>query len=248
MIFFFKKKITVVDCFTSNKSAYEIFKPDYAHQFFPDWWKTLPKTVSRTISSKTDNNEEMTTIKNCPGILDYYKHGFILPLWCDHLFEVGKLNTDYLKVVPSDPRSNSSKHPVAQRGGYLPENRYTHIKLDSPWFLKSNKQTHFLWTKPTWNFENPNEFIQPSAVIEFYYQNATNVNMFFERKPETYKLVLAAGTPIAHFIPLSEDKIRLQYHLISDLELNHIKLQNNNRFSFERSYIKYVRYRNKQKD
>jgi hypothetical protein len=227
-----------------------MFKPDYAAKFFPEWWKDLPRM--KTIIEHGPNNTERTatapTIKNCPGVMDYYKNGFIIPLWCDHLFEVGKINTDYLRVVPVDQKYSNTKHPVDQRGNYLPENKFTHIKLESPWFLKTNKKVNFMWIKPSWNFDNPNDFIQPPSVIEFYHQHATNVNIFFERKAETYKLLLNAGIPVGHFIPISDDRIEIKHHLLSDLEFTQLKIQNNIRFSFDRSYIKYVKFKNSQGD
>jgi hypothetical protein len=250
MIFLFKKRTIVVDCFTQNAPAYHLFKPDYAVKFYPEWWKSLGRLAPIKNLPPESQLIGMSgpTIKNCPGVMDYYRNGFILPLWCDHLFEIGKINTDYLRVVSSDSIHRNTKHPVEQRGKYLPESRYTHIKLESPWYFKSNKKVNFIWVKPTWNFDNPNEFIQPPAIIEFYYQHATNFNLFFERKQETHQVILKAGIPTGHFIPISDNKIKLQTHEVSEAEFIKIRSATSIRFSFERSYIKYVKMRNKQED
>ena len=42
MILFKKSKI-VVDCFTYNTTVKELFPIARAINFFPDWWKQMPK-------------------------------------------------------------------------------------------------------------------------------------------------------------------------------------------------------------
>lgn len=245
-MFLFKPKTITIDCFTYNNAAFELFKIDQATKFYPEWWKTLPRLVVNT----EKNNGDITapTMKNCPGIIDYYKFGFIMPLWSDFLFEVGKINTNYMRVNSADPNSTSSKHPVFQRGEYLPENNYSHIKLESPWHIASNKNIKFLWCKPLWNFANPNEFVQPPSIIDFYHQHTSNVNFFFVRKQETYKFIMEAGTPMGHFVPLSENKIKIKHHLLTRIEFEQRAQKSYFRFSFNRSYIRYKNLKDKKRD
>ena len=81
MFFFFKRKKIVVDCFTDNYSINELFPIQTANNFYPDWWKNLPKTYDAM--NKWGLRVSQSTMKKCPAIIDLYKTGFIMPLWSD---------------------------------------------------------------------------------------------------------------------------------------------------------------------
>jgi hypothetical protein len=68
MIFIFKKPKLVIDCFTDRPGVFNFSKIDYAHKFYPEWWKQTPKSF-------IENIYEMSTIKKCRGIIDTYKQG-----------------------------------------------------------------------------------------------------------------------------------------------------------------------------
>ena len=81
MIFFFKKKKKVIDCFTSNQMVYEQFPIAKANEYIPDWYKKLNATYSTNVPNTL--REKAATVKRCPGISNLFNEGFILPLWSD---------------------------------------------------------------------------------------------------------------------------------------------------------------------
>jgi len=58
-----------------------------------------------------------------------------------------------------------------------------------------------------------------AGVTELKYKFNTNVNLIFNRREETYTNYIRYKTPLAHLIPLANDKkIKLKYHQISEKE------------------------------
>lgn len=237
MIFFFKKKKITIDCFTSNKAAYEVFKVDHAKKFFPEWWKQLPNAIRRD-----EKYDDLTgsTMKTCSGIVDYYKSGFIIPLWSDTIIETGPIGRSYLRVCFADPTADSQQHPSIQRGSFLPDKEYSHIKLASPWHIECNKSMQFTMVKPIWNYNDPTEFILPPGSLNLYYQHASNVNIFIKHKSQNHKIQLTAGTPLAHLIPQSEESIEIKCHFLRRAEFDE-RSRTPFKYSFTKGYSTYVR-------
>jgi hypothetical protein len=232
-MFFFKKKKIIVDCLTSNVIASELFYPDKAVNFYPDWWKTLPTSFKNPKNGFTD----VATMKTCVGFTDYYKNSFILPLWSDLTIKVD--SEDSFRWQFSDQKSNAVPHELEQRKGFI-EN-YNHLKLDSPWLFKSKSDVNFSITQPIWNFNKTPQVIIPSAQLEFKYQNTTNINMFFPKTEKEY--LFEAGHPMMAFTPCSENDVEFKVHLLDHKEFT--KYQDLQR---EISFInKYRKIKNKYK-
>jgi hypothetical protein len=244
MFFFTRKKRLVVDCFTYNKAAYEVFKIDYAKKFIPDWWKKLPVALPRE-NHPTDMTQ--TTMKGCPGFIDYYRTGIIIPLWTDALIEVGPIGSTFLRVAFADQTTDAKQHPEEQRGDFLPDKEYCQIKFDSPWLFKTKEQINWIMMKPFWNYKNPTEFIAATGCLNFHYQHSTNINIFIPRKPQTNIINLTAGIPMAHIIPQTDRKIELRHHLLDKYQYE-IKANQSYRFGFINSYNRFVGLKKQMRD
>jgi hypothetical protein len=216
-MFFFPKKKIVVDCLTSNALASELYCPDKAVNFYPDWWKTLDGSFKNPKNGFTD----VATMKTCMGFTDYYQNAFILPLWSDLKIKVD--NENNFRWQFSDQKSSAITHELEQRKGFI-EN-YNHLKLDSPWLFKSKSDVYFSVTQPIWNFTDSPQVIIPPALLEFKYQNITNINMFFPKTEKEY--LFEAGHPMMAFTPCTENQVEFKTHLVDYQEfVKHYDLQN----------------------
>lgn len=213
-MFFFKKKTLLIDCFTPVEGAFKYAKPKLAAEFVPDWWKELPKTyVPR------NGFFPVPTMRTCPGIIDLYKRGIMLSAWCDVAVEVGKTGTDNYRWQFSDPAHNAEIHDGEQIGTHFNSEEYAHLKLSSPWVFRATDTTPFVWQDPTWNTLYNFDYKVLSGIAEFKYQHVTNVNLIFKRREETYTNYIRYKTPLAHLIPLTNDKkIKLKHHQVSEKE------------------------------
>jgi hypothetical protein len=234
-MFFFKKNEVVVDAFISERyaHAYDYAPIDYAEKFIPDWWKKLPKAELdfETMGRKKES------MKTCAGFIDHMSRGLIIPIWSDLM-----LRTDYpdtYKFQFSDGISNCESHATRQRGSFQSDR--INIKIISPWLLKSEKNVSFTFLPTFWNNDIKPNYDLAIGTTNFYYQNSTHMNLLINPGE---KISLNFGKPMLHIIPLTEKKIKLKRHLVTDDEWT----RHNKRMigmSFTSAYFKLKKHREK---
>lgn len=229
MIFLIKKRKIVLDLFTCRQMIYDAAKPKPAAQFYPDWWKAL--------KAEMPMGKELfptATMRRCMGFVDHYKHGFILPLWSDFRIRMGAIGDPFFEAAFSDSTTHVSSHPAALRGSYLPEDRYTHIKMSAPWAARCSEDVYWKWEQPTYGFKHPNRAIILPGTIEYKYQYSMNTNVMFARQDKASELQLDFQQPLVHITPLSERPFELRYHMVDNHEYDRFmqgeKLSNINRY------------------
>jgi hypothetical protein len=236
MIHFFKKKKLIVDAFCSEEyiGAFEYSPIDYASKFYPEWWKKIEKPTydwTKMVMS--------TNMRHCAGIINEYNNGIIIPMWSDLALSVE--NTPAVginwKYQFADRISVIAIHPDKQRGEFKTD--CFHFKIISPWLLQSEKNILFQCNVPYYNFNEEMNFTVIPGTVDYFYQNYTNINCF--TKPvtsEQQRIFLKSGQPIFHIKPLSDRKIVLKKHLISNSEFK-IKMANKRPMNFYKDfYIK----------
>ena len=210
-MFFLRRSTIVVDCFVNSQPIHDLFPIRKANHFYPEWWKDLPKTFE--VKSEFDVNVPVSTMKSCIGFINLYRNGFILPLWSDLIIEKDINGCRYQFSSPDNQGIHD--HDPAQYVGAF-ENS-THMKILSPWILKEKTGVNFLWTEPTWNnitlFENLN--VLP-GIMDFKYQHGSNINALIPNID--IKLLIKAGEPLVHIIPISEKDVKIKTHVITENE------------------------------
>jgi hypothetical protein len=206
MIFLFPKKKIVLDCFTSKPYVMEHAPINYAIKNIPDWWRNLP-------ASYRDGHNPVLTMKSCAGMIDYYTKSISIPLWSDLSISVDA-NKNYTWQF-SDEATSAIVHPKNQFVGFL--NTYGHIKIDSPWLLKSEKNLNWVWSHPTYNYSNSNNIVSLPGITNFYHQHTTNINMLINLDQEK-NFLLPYGEPLVVLTPMSDRKVKIVRHLVSENE------------------------------
>lgn len=206
----FKRKTIVIDAFTASINAFDLFPIDDANKFLPDWWKDVPANFFA--ESKSGIGLKRTTIKSCTGFTNLYQNGFIMPLWSDLIIQTQGNQYSYQFA---DNISDIAFHGIEQLGKEF--GHHVHVKIISPWKIREQKGIKFLYSEPTWN-EPSDMLIQktPPGLVEFKFQHTTHVNMFLS-KGRRYEWL--AGKPMAHIIPLTENKVELKTHLVGPTEI-----------------------------
>jgi hypothetical protein len=222
-MFLFKKPKLVIDCFTDRPDVFNFSKIDYAHKFYPDWWKQTPKSYVKSFY-------EIPTIKKCTGIIDTYKYGAIVPLWCDLALYVK--NKEYQWQF-SDFKTKQSIHPSKQWDKFTNPTNYGHLKIGSPWHINCKNDTKFYWTFPFWNNTIDIPYQVMPGMLEFKYNHSININIMINLQKDFIHNIKVL-TPMAHMIPLSDKKLVIKHHLISETELNN--LSNTNISTFTNRY------------
>lgn len=224
MFSFFHRTPTInLDCFVSNGYVYENVPIVNAHKTYPDWWLDLPlgsrvfdyNIVGDTSKNFMDEIQINNNMKNCYGFLEFYKRGAVIENWSDIRFKVGPVGFKYFCADSLSP----SSHKNEQRGqGFK---NYHHIKLLNPWLFKCNQDMKFLFMGAVWNMENY-DFVIPPGVLNFKITNVAHINILFPKKSQEFEIPV--GQPLVHLIPLSDKKLKITNHLITESE--HEKMMN----------------------
>jgi len=225
MFFWFKSKPIVIDCFTSHAGIHDYFPIVNSVKKLPDWWKDFPS--KRTYTNEHGIEMTASTIKRCDGILEYYKQGFMIPMWCDLKIKTTQ-NGDWAWRYSTgnyvEELVGIESHPRDEYGSMFDD--FIHMKLISPWILREKSGVQFYWAQPFWNQieQIKSDLHIVPAVVEFKHQSATHINFFLSKKEST--LTLNAGLPLVHVTPLTDRKIDVRNHLVSSEEYKQLRKQN----------------------
>lgn len=267
MMFWFKKKKIVLDCFTSDPFVYDYASIQPSVKYYPEWWTNLSPVVEREtvrewgLFKDQVVKQDTSTMKACRGLTELYKNSFVVPFWGNLEFFIKNKEEksyywqdDFTESLGTTDKAVSF-HPSIQYNGWLSD-EYMHAKLNSPWFLKTNRYVQFAMIEPIWNKRELNDYTILPGVVDFKYQPAININLMLKLEKEERTFLLQTGTPIAHIIPMSEEKIELKTHLVSVGELRRVApgerinfkgLLHNKKYSRVRSFLQKHEERNKPK-
>ena len=214
-MFFFKRSKVTVDCFTLNYGTNELFPIQEANNFYPEWWKTLPKTYESL------NNWGLSiprpTMKQCIGMTNLYTHGFVLPMWTELIIQTTATQWFYEFALGNDIVS----HDVEQY--QKPISDYHHLKITSPWFLAEKTGINFMWTAPTYNIiENLGKYHTLPGIMDYKYNVGTNINMLLPKVDN--KIMLKSGQPLAHIVPMTDKDVKIKTQVVTQEELSKIQV------------------------
>lgn len=212
-MFLFKKKKIVLDAFTNRLEIYDSAKPKEAKLFYPEWWKSMPKSLLLP-----NNIHPLPSMKTCQGLIDQFKFGFIVPMWSDLNIEIGQIGNPEARWIYSDNFSEAVPHSELQRGSFLPDNIFFHLKLVNPWLFYCKENIQFQLTPASWHIKNPHEKIIPSGILNFKYQNSLNINAFFTRTESKRIENIKFGEPLLHLVQLSDRELIIKHHLVEEKE------------------------------
>jgi hypothetical protein len=203
------QKPVVLDCYTNSAGLFNYAKIKKASAYIPQWWKDLPLTNNH-------RGHPTPTMKGCVGFVELYKQGFILPLWSDLHLELGPIGTKDYYYKFSDGRSSITVHSQEQRGEMCDEYAYQHLKFENPWAIRCEEDINFLMTGVEYNQDRPEKMRVLPGIVNFKYQHGANINVIWAREAESKTHLLEFNSPLAHLIPLTERKVELRLHLVSN--------------------------------
>jgi hypothetical protein len=206
MIFKFPKKVIVLDCFTYSENIITVAPIVPAIKLIPDWWRDLPQAYT-----EQGNFFPQGTMKNCSGMIEYYKKSFSIPLWSEVAIQIKPDKTYAWQFA--DSKTEATIHNLAaQATGFL--NNFGHIKIHSPWRLQTKENVQWVWSQPIYNFSKQQELILPPAIVDFSNQNATHLNILFSLDtPKT--IIVPHGQAMINLTPITENKIEIARHLVT---------------------------------
>lgn len=211
MMHFFRTPKIVLDAFTYNVNAVEVAPIEHASNYLPDWWKALPKQ-----RLPPDSFFPNPTMKTCVGMHQYYSKSLALPMWSELLVVVE--NAHY-KWQFSDMESEASIHATEQYEGFIDPKKVGHIKIMTPWMLKTKHAVNWLMSHPVYNTVNTFDYTICPGLLDFSKQHAVHVQALINLAENKY-VQIPQLAPIAFLTPLTEKSIDIRRHLVSVEEFN----------------------------
>ena len=175
-------------------------RPVAAKKFIPSWIKSMPHN---------DPIFETPTVKKCPGIIDYFSQGYIIPMWADVRLSYDKETNvwnAFSGLNGTTPKWSSHgnhqflEHAPAQ---FLNRKATFVFKAISPWKII---------TKPGWSvYQMPlfyhfdNRFSVLPGVIDTDIHHEINQQVLYFGDNED--IIIKRGTPFVQYIPFKRESI-----------------------------------------
>lgn len=208
---FFRRSKIHLDCFINHRGIIEASPIDYAIKYIPEWWRALPK------ERLTEGFIPSATMKTCRGMYDYYAKSVCVPMWTELAVKVQDHN--YIWQF-SDEYTEGIVHSRNQYAGFTTEAE-GHLKIKSPWFLQTKDDIDWVVTSPTYSSKDVFGYSLLPGLLNFKYQNSTNLQVMINLSANR-NIRVPCNTPMALLTPMSDKKVVVHRHLISQPALKKI--------------------------
>ena len=221
-----KKEKIKLTCNAASTGLIDLFPVVKGKDSMPSFFKKLPKQDIKTA--------ECNNVRVCPGLTDLYAKSVIIPAWQD--YEITIYPNGQCDVMCPQEQWGVTQHPIdIQASGAWPG--YLNIKLSSPWLIECNKPTTWLMSQAIWDQHSPDEFIVVPGILEFQYQNMSNVNLLFKIPNETKNYKIKAGDRLAMLTANTEEDFDVECTYMDEAKFNKI-ITNRWQFGFGPSYAR----------
>jgi hypothetical protein len=242
---FFKKKQQDVISFVSDipgLSSIEECRPQPSIRYLPNWFKNTPRF---------DDLADSATIKQCPGLVDYFSQGFVVPMWSDTSLEYSK-ELDLWNV-----KSGSLAGSFGESAKWDGHNHSQFLKYSNHFFLDKETtfvfKTHCPWrviTKPGWSvyqlplfYHSDQKFSVMPGVIDTDIHHEINQQVLYFDNSES--VFIKRGTPFALYIPFERKRVDFE---VRDENENDKRLFSANELNFMTKFTSGGAYRIMQKN
>jgi len=203
-------KTKILNCYTHyTNGIHNLFPP--AKPKNPEWFSKLPvySDIEMARFAYASTGRAGGNLRHCPGRSNLYQKGFMLKMWSDLYLKIGPEGTDEYAYQFADRTSSVSPHPPYQYKGLVSEYSYCQLKINSPWFFYSDEPLEVLGIKPAWEVHGLNGLEILPGILDFHIMEQSHINMFIKREKTEKEIIIKAGTPIYHFIPLNGVNVKL---------------------------------------
>ena len=216
--------------------AIEECRPVQAQKAAPDWWRRMPKV---------DGETGQTTVKKCPGMVDHFTNGYVIPMWADvRLTYSRRLDTWSVESGSGPSRFFWDVHGNGQfrnhaRAQYLGRELSFVFKAISPWNIITPRGWSVYQMPMFYHYDN--DFAVMPGVIDTDVHHVINQQvMYFGDEDE---VVIKQGTPFVQYVPFKRQKIKSEIRMATKKDAH--KFQVNN-LRFETKHLPEGVYRKEQ--
>lgn len=189
----------------------DLYPIEEAKDAMPNWAKAARDSY---IKRKNQSLGRMSHIYQCPGIFDLYKQGYVIPMWHDVIISTNGNPDEFTWTVPTSdlaelrPDVNIIENQSNGVGSVMPIKPWslnTLLKINTPWHVVAPRGVKLLMIPIAY----PDKFEFESAIgmLNPGHSNEINIQLYYN--VQKGDVLIKAGTPLAHIIPLSEKQYEL---------------------------------------
>lgn len=198
----------------------DLFPIVKAKDALPTWVKSARDSY---IKKKNATMGRMNHIYQCPGIFDLFNHGYVIPMWHDVIINTNGDPEGFSWTVPSSelgdllPEGELVENQSNGVGAVLPMKPWSlscFVKINTPWRVVAPKGVKFLMMPIA--YPDSFEFESSIGILNPGYSNEINIQLYYN--VHKGDVLIKAGTPLAHLIPMSEQNFDLVCREMSTMD------------------------------
>jgi hypothetical protein len=187
-----------IEFFTEVEALPDVIPVQPGSRMMPDWWKQIPAAAP-----DSDPRIEAGTVKVCPAFPDFYSVAYVVPAWCDFIFDFNDGNPRARTSAPD--LFKLSFHTAGQFLSHAPasvkSSVVTVLKLTSPWCVRTSPGYSVLQLPVFYEFD-PRFTVMAGAIRSDVHFHIHQQIMIHSRE----SFVVERGTPLAMYIPFKRDR------------------------------------------
>lgn len=187
-----------IEFFTEVEALPEVVPVKPGSRMMPNWWKQIPASPA-----DSDPRIDAGTVKVCPAFPEFYAAAYVVPAWCDFIFDFNDGNPrartsapDLFKLSFHTAGQFLSHAPAAVKSSVV-----TVLKLDSPWCVRTSPGYSILQLPVFYEFE-PRFTVMAGAIRSDRHHYIHQQIMIHSRE----SFVVERGTPLAMYIPFKRER------------------------------------------
>jgi|DEB0MinimDraft_10_1074344.scaffolds.fasta_scaffold00508_6 hypothetical protein len=190
-----------LDCYTYFPKVYE--KHKLKQNALPNWI--------------TENTKKLDFFTNI------YKNNIVVPLWSDMTLAVDAGGDVVFQLTEDDKYQHALKNIVSNIDyNELMFSNVILLELKSPWLIKADKDVMFHYNTLLWNqIKSVDKFWFLNKAFSFKEPKEIDLSFMITMKPG--RQGIQEGTQIMQLLPLSEEEVKINHHLISPKEYERLK-------------------------
>lgn len=172
-------------------------QPVPAAKFVPQWFQKMPAKADESSPLISGN----TSMKACPGIVDAFQLGYIIPAWCDFSIHLNPDAKNTLETQWKDNMIDVFDEKVGAKYQYDASEERQFIRIITPWSIKTSEGTSVLLTNPKWRPEIKHKVYEGVVDSDVF---AQDIHIIVTMKKYS-SLVVKKGEPLCQVIPFARD-------------------------------------------
>ena len=187
--------------------------PKPAKYFIPEWWKNIPP-AKHPLGS---------TIRECPGLPDFFSQGYIIPMWADSYLQYNK-ESDIWAAGASSATHEFEIHPHAQFLDHTIAKMYGSkanivFKATSPWSIIT-PPGYSVFQMPLFYHFNGDYSILPGVVdTDIHHQ----MNQQVLHHSDQEEIFIKRGDPFVLYIPFKRTKYDMDVRIANEEDKKYLK-------------------------